>query len=497
MSLLNELPYPDDSALIFASLADRPWACFLDSGHPLSTGGRYDILAADPYLTLTTQGARTEVRSANGVSLSPRDPFTLLREALGPPLPPGRCPGALPFYGGAIGWLGYDLARRIERLPVKALDREGIPEMAIGLYDWAVIIDHAERRAWLASAERDPRTRRRWPGLLERLSKPRRHRPGSSGAPFQIDGPARSNMDPARYRRAFEQIQRYIADGDCYQVNLAQRFAAGARGDPWPIYLALRASNPAPYSAYLATPYAHVLSSSPERFLKVRGRAVETRPIKGTRPRGSTPALDSQLALELAASAKDRAENLMIVDLLRNDLGRVCRTGSIRVPELFTVEPYATVHHMVSTVTGELADGKDAVSLLRACFPGGSITGAPKIRAMEIIEALEPHRRGVYCGAIGYLGFDGSMDTNIAIRTLVHGNGTIRFWAGGGIVHDSDAEQEYQETFDKAAALLRLLDDAATIVNASAPVGAPSSARSAPSRGENAAPAESTRWPKS
>ena len=497
MPLLTELPYPHDSSLLFAALADRPWACFLDSGHPVSNGGRYDILTADPYLTLATRGARTEVRSADGVSLSPRDPFELLREALRAPLQARRCPDTLPFCGGAVGWLGYDLARRIERLPVHAVDREGLPELAVGIYDWAAVVDHGERRAWLVGTGRDPRTRRRWPELVDRLSKPSPYRPTSGGAPFQIDGPPRSNMDRARYRRAFERIQRYIADGDCYQVNLAQRFAAGAHGDPWPVYLALRASNPAPFSAYLATPYTHVLSSSPERFLKVHERAVETRPIKGTRPRGATPAIDSRLVGDLAASAKDRAENLMIVDLLRNDLGRVCRPGSVQVPELFAVQSYATVHHMVSTVTGELAEGQDAVSLLRACFPGGSITGAPKVRAMEIIEELEPHRRGVYCGAIGYLGFNGAMDTNIAIRTLVYGNGTIRFWAGGGIVHDSDADQEYQETFDKAAALLRLLDDAATIVNPSAPEGAPSSARAAANRGEDGDPTGSTLWPKS
>jgi para-aminobenzoate synthetase component 1 len=208
----------------------------------------------------------------------------------------------------------------------------------------------------------------------------------------------------------------------------------------------------------LTTPFAKVLSSSPERFLQLRDGGIETKPIKGTRPRGGCPESDSVLAMELSESTKDRAENLMIVDLLRNDIGRVCQPGSVQVPKLFDVESYATVHHLVSTVTGHLAAGQDAPALLRACFPGGSITGAPKIRAMEIIEELEPHRRGVYCGAIGYLGYDGGMDTNIAIRTLVHSDGVIRFWAGGGIVHDSDVEAEYRETFDKAEALLRLLE---------------------------------------
>jgi len=265
-------------------------------------------------------------------------------------------------------------------------------------------------------------------------------------------------MTRSEYGRTFARVKSYLLEGDCYQVNLAQCFSAPVSGDPFAGYQALRWLNPAPFSAYLKTPFARILSSSPERFLAVREGRVETRPIKGTRPRGRTPEADAALQQELAESAKDRAENLMIVDLLRNDLGRVCTPGSVQVPELFAVESYATVHHLVSTVTGRLAPGRDAASLLRACFPGGSITGAPKIRAMEIIEELEPRRRGVYSGAIGYLGFDGAMDTNIAIRTLIHGANQIRFWAGGGIVHDSRVEEEYRETLDKAAALLWLLE---------------------------------------
>jgi para-aminobenzoate synthetase component 1 len=255
----------------------------------------------------------------------------------------------------------------------------------------------------------------------------------------------------------FARIQRYITAGDCYQVNLAQRFSAPVAGDSWLAFQALRRLNPAPYSAYLNHPACRVLSSSPERFLEVRGGRVETKPIKGTRPRAAAPEADSALARELSESLKDRAENLMIVDLLRNDLGKVCAPGSVAVPRLFGLESFATVHHLVSTVIGRLADGLDAVALLRGAFPGGSITGAPKLRSMEIIEELEPHRRGLYCGAIGWLGFNGDMDTNIAIRTLVASEGEMRFWAGGGIVADSHADAEYQECLDKAAAMLRLL----------------------------------------
>ena len=451
MALLEELPYRPDSARLFEAVADRPWAVFLDSGRPLSEAGRYDILAAHPYLTLATRGAVTSIRSRSEGSLSPQDPFALLRAALGERTAPIA---GLPFAGGAIGWLGYDLGRRIERLPVLARDAEKIPDMAVGLYDWAVVVDHRERRCWLVGAGRDPETAARWPELVRSFADPAPRRTGA----FRLRSPVRSNITRAQYAAAFARIQSYIRDGDCYQVNFAQRFAARAAGDAWSAYCGLRRLNPAPFAAYLSTPFATVMSSSPERFLALRSGRVETKPIKGTRPRGASPEADAMLVRALSESAKDRAENLMIVDLLRNDLGRVCRPGSVRVPELFAVESYAAVHHLVSTVTGELAAGEDAASLLRACFPGGSITGAPKIRAMEIIEALEPRRRGVYCGAIGYLGFDGAMDTNIAIRTLVYSAGSVRFWAGGGLVHDSDMEQEYRETFDKAAPLLRLLE---------------------------------------
>jgi para-aminobenzoate synthetase component 1 len=274
-----------------------------------------------------------------------------------------------------------------------------------------------------------------------------------------VTTPVASNMSREDYGRAFDRIKRYITEGDCYQVNLAQRFSAQASGDPWLAYQALRVMNPAPFSAYLSTPYVQVLSASPERFLRLEDGRVETRPIKGTRPRAGHARLDAELVQELRESVKDRAENLMIVDLLRNDLAKACR--AVRVPKLFDVESYATVHHLVSTVTGVLREGCDAIDLLRGAFPGGSITGAPKVRAMQIIEELEPQRRGVYCGAIGYIGFDGAMDLNIAIRTLVYSRGQIRFWAGGGIVADSSVDDEYQETFDKAAAMLKLLQQAA------------------------------------
>jgi len=454
--LITELPYHTDSTALFECVVDEPWSMLLDSGIGGAVSGRHDIIVADPSVTLQTRGDTTVIDRRGRRERSTADPFVLLRDELGAhqSAPPG-----LPFGGGAVGYFAYDLARRLEALPVLAGDAEQLPEMAVGIYDWALVVDHHARRCALVGAGRDPRTRDNWNALCERFAAPAA---AVERVPFRVAGQAHANLDAKGYRRAFERVQQYLRAGDCYQVNLAQRFEVAVEGDLWSAYRRLRAINPAPFAACLHTPGARVLSVSPERFLQVDADGqVETRPIKGTRPRSADPAKDTALATALAASEKDRAENVMIVDLLRNDLGHVCRPGSVRVPSLFDVESFPTVHHLVSTVTGRLAEGHHAVDLLRAAFPGGSITGAPKIRAMEIIEELEPHRRGVYCGAIGYVGFDGAMDTNIAIRTLVHSGRRARFWAGGGIVIDSVAEAEYQETFDKAAAMLSLLREAA------------------------------------
>jgi len=456
--LLTELPYRPDSATLFEVVADRPWAVFLDSGLHYPGQARYDIIAAEPHVRLVTRGGLTEVHGETS-ELSRADPFELLRDQLAID---SSCRGELPFSGGAIGYFGYDLARRMERLPARARDSERIPDMAIGIYDWAVVVDHSEQRSWLVGQGRDPDTDRKWDGLVRLFTAESSER---QRAPFRVTSPVTSNFTPKGYGHAFDHILDYIRAGDCYQVNLAQRFTAHASGDPWLAYQRLRLINPAPYSAYMNTPYAQILSASPERFLRVSNGQVETKPIKGTRPRAGHAKLDAERIAELVASEKDRAENLMIVDLLRNDLSKNCAIGSVKVPRLFEVESFATVHHLVSTVTGRLAEGRDAIDLLRGAFPGGSITGAPKTRAMQIIEELEPHRRGVYCGAIGYIGYDGDMDTNIAIRTLVHSRGIVRFWAGGGIVADSQRDAEYQETFDKAAALLNLLQQSAESVS--------------------------------
>lgn len=449
--MLAELPYRADSAELFARIAHWPWAVYLDSGWPGSHYGRYDIFSADPFITLSTHGYHTQIGGVGAMHDAVDDPFALLQRMLERY---AAEPSELPFSGGAIGYFSYDLARRLEELPALAEDAEHMPEMAVGIYDWAVVVDHHAGRAWLAGQGHDPRTAAAWPALLALFSGEAQAEAGV----FLVTGPVHSNMDEASYAVAFERIKRYIDAGDCYQVNLAQRFSAPAEGDAWTAYRQLRQFSPAPFAAYMNTPGAQILSASPERFLRVAEGQVETKPIKGTRPRAADPAQDRAYAEALQASTKDRAENVMIVDLLRNDIGKNCAIGSVRAERLFELESFANVHHLVSTVTGTLAPGRGALDLLRGCFPGGSITGAPKLRAMEIIEELEPHRRGVYCGAIGYIGFDGNMDTNIAIRTAVYSQGTIRFWAGGGIVADSEMQKEYRETLDKASGMLQLMD---------------------------------------
>ena len=446
--LTFQLPYFADSSAFFSSIAGHPWSVFLDSGYPGSSQGRYDIIATDPVCTLVTQGSITKVTCHHETLTSSADPFDLVKEQL---IADFISEDDYPFNGGAIGYFSYDLARRLETLPVIAQDAEHIADMAVGIYKWAVIVDHQQQKSVLVGHDCDEQY---WQALITKFSQLPEQQQKES---FTVIGPIESNMDKLAYTKAFNRIKQYLKEGDCYQVNLAQRFVADCKGNPWTAYLLLRELNAAPFSAYLNLPDVQILSSSPERFLKLTQGLVETKPIKGTRPRKLDDAEDQAEIKSLENSHKDKAENLMIVDLLRNDISKTCKKGSVKVPVIFNVESYATVHHLVSTVTGILAEDQHALDLLKSCFPGGSITGAPKIRAMEIIEELEPNRRGVYCGAIGYIGFNGNMDTNIAIRTLVHSKNTIRCWAGGGIVNDSVVEDEYQESFDKAAALLDLL----------------------------------------
>lgn len=451
MTNKHSLPYFEDSAQLFAPIANKPWSVFLDSGFPHSNQGRYDIISTDPVTRLVTTGQTTKITNQGEITYSDEDPFVLVKQYLKNDFQPIK---DLPFNGGALGYFSYDLARRLEKVPVIAKDKENLAEMVVGIYSWVVIVDHHMKQSWLVGNGVEEEI---WSRLIEQFNF-LSVTTTTEAESFSVLNETQSNMDKESYNQAFERIKYYLKEGDSYQVNLAQRFFSSCEGNPWAAYIRLREINAAPFSAYLNYPDVQVLSSSPERFLKVHNAKVETKPIKGTRPRVQDLDQDEKQKEALQQSKKDRAENVMIVDLLRNDLSKNCRSGSVKVPVLFDVESFATVHHLVSTVTGVLNESQHALDLLKNCFPGGSITGAPKIRSMEIIEELEPNRRGLYCGAIGYIGFDGNMDTNIVIRTLIHSENVIRFWAGGGIVYDSVMEDEYQESLDKAAALLDLLE---------------------------------------
>ncbi|QLK61672.1 aminodeoxychorismate synthase component 1 [Enterobacteriaceae bacterium Kacie_13] len=449
--VFHTLPYQPDALLTqFAPLSALPWAMLLHSGAAQHQHNRFDILVADPLITLTTRGAVTQIVREGTLSTRKEDPFTLLEEQLSTSKLQAKASDDFPFQGGALGLFGYDLGRRIETLPDIAQRDITLPDMAVGIYDWALIADHHLQRLTLV-CHGDIQARIRWL---------KQHSPPVNISPFHLNTPWQANMRRDEYGEKFRQIQEYIHSGDCYQINLAQRFSAGYQGDEWQAFLRLNQANRAPFSAFLRLPDNAVLSLSPERFIWLKDQQIQTRPIKGTLPRCEDPAEDARQAERLAASEKDRAENLMIVDLLRNDIGRVATPGSVRVPELFVVEPFPAVHHLVSTITAELPADCHASALLRACFPGGSITGAPKVRAMEIIEELEPQRRNGYCGSIAYISCCGTMDSNITIRTLLTEQGKIYCWAGGGIVADSQEQAEYQETFDKIARILPQLGDA-------------------------------------
>lgn len=419
----------------------------LESAGPLGADNGFDIITADPLATLETRGEVTTLRVGVNISKHHEDPLALLahtqQQLLGEL---ELCATHLPFIGGALGLFGYDLGRRFERLPVQAAADIAVPDMAVGIYDWALLRNVATGD-WQLVHWGDKA------GLANRLAWLEQQQAAPAPA-FTLLGSWQSNMSRAEYSEKFTRIQEYLAAGDCYQINLTQRFSAPYQGDEWQAYCLLATANKAPFSAFIRLPESALLSLSPERFLLLDGRHIETKPIKGTRPRHLDPATDRQVALELAQADKDRSENLMIVDLLRNDIGRVSRPGSVSVPHLFAVESFPAVHHLVSTIHGELDAHWQGVDLLRACFPGGSITGAPKIRAMEIIEELEPQRRNAYCGSIGYLSQHGRMDTSICIRTLIAEAGRLHCWAGGGIIADSDADSEYQETYDKVARIL-------------------------------------------
>ncbi len=434
------LPYHPSSELYFERIRHLGYAVFLDSGRPKCPWGRFDIISAQPAELIELQAD------------SPVNPFDALQNLYNKYQITVTENPDLPFQGGVIGHFSYDLGRSTEELPNRAVAYSQLPDLRAGLYLWALVIDHQKEIATLVSVPQVSESK-----LSELQSILLDTEPPTTPS-FKLLKKFDANLTPDEYREKLHRVDDYIHAGDCYQVNFTQRFKSSYSGDTWQAYKQLRKVAPTPYSAFLDAPEQQILSLSPEQFLESKQQQVTTKPIKGTRPRSDDPAQDAELKQELADSEKDRAENLMIVDLLRNDLSKVCKLNSVKVPKLFNIESYANVHHKVSTVTGTLSTDCSPVGLLKHCFPGGSITGAPKIRAMQIIEELEPHRRSIYCGSIGYISLCGRMDTSITIRTLLCEQGQVYCWAGGGIVADSDVQNEYEETFSKVNNLLHCLE---------------------------------------
>lgn len=470
MASLLPIQYHHNSNMLYKAISALPYACWLDSGRPNSHRGRYDILTALPQKRLVSyidNGiATTTISTIDSASLdsstldSPKlkeqrqltstdCPFALLSKEL-EAIKPESTENSVPFIGGALGYWGYELGSYLMSVKTVAPTTKPLADMVVGIYHWAIIQDHQTQQAYLAYLDSCQ------PSIIEHV-KDAIHQTTPKDKPFKAE-PIKPTETQAQYIANVDAVLNYIAAGDCYQVNYAQQFTAEYMGEPYTAYQHLRELMASPYSAYMDLGNQQaVLSLSPERFIKVENGEVLTQPIKGTAPRSDDPITDKHNAEALLSSEKNRAENVMIVDLLRNDLGKHCQPGSIKVPELFTLKSYPNVHHLVSNVVGKLKADSNSLDLLRDSLPGGSITGAPKKRSMEIIQALEKKRRGIYCGCIGYINHKGDMDTNIAIRTVSCNQGQLECWGGGGIVADSQPQDEYQETFNKVGMILRNL----------------------------------------
>ncbi len=447
----TELPYPPSSFELFSRLRQLPLPVLLHSGSDRQQANtRFDLLTAAPATIIRYREGVLHLENTDGTKISLRtdSPFSELAKRVPIEAAPEES-SALPFTGGMLGYFAYETLHPAFHISGR---KEGprLPDILAGLYRWAIIVDHVEKTCTLvAQSDCSEASLREIQRLLQA--------PAPECRPFRLTSSFSSNHTSQSYQRMFERAQQYIQAGDCYQVNLAQCFQAGCEGDSFSAFVALQNLAQAPFAAYLEDGNQAILSFSPERFLQVRQGKVLTQPIKGTRPRSADKKRDSALLNELRNSTKDQAENLMIVDLLRNDLGRVCRTGSVQVEALFAAHSFSNVHHLLSSISGQLKQTEDVWQLLAACFPGGSITGTPKKRAMEIIDELESTARSVYCGAVAWVDHRGNMDSNIAIRTLVRDGQQLYCWGGGGIVADSQWEQEYQESLDKISLFLNAL----------------------------------------
>jgi para-aminobenzoate synthetase component 1 len=461
--VIEEIHMAPDAFWCFEAFASRPFSFFLDSGMDPQKLGRYSFIGSDPFLVMKSKGDVITLIREGIEEKRKGNPFDVLGELLQTYAIDGsRSP--VPFTCGVVGYFSYDLCHFIEKLPTQAGDDLNLPECYLGFYDAIVAFDHLEGKTYLIATgfpelDVDKRLRRAQARISELRNLVMLAPPPvifKETVAVKVKK-LKANFSHAGYLEAVAKARDYICAGDIFQVNLSQRLEVDINIEPYELYKRLRNINPAPFANYFNFEGISIVGASPERFLKLRGDWVETRPIKGTKPRGRTPKEDKTLANNLLKSIKDRAENIMIVDLERNDIGRVCRYGTVKVKELAILETYPTVFHLTSTVVGQLRDGKNVIDLLKATFPGGSITGAPKVRAMEIIDELEPTCRSVYTGSLGYLSFSGDMDLNIVIRTFIIKDGRAYFQVGGAIVYDSEPEAEYIETLDKGRALIRAL----------------------------------------
>lgn len=474
--IIKELDPGTDLLKIFHQTQTQSKNFFLDSADNNEKTGRYSFIGYDPFLTVMSKGSNILTQSRHSITRKTGNPFDELRRLLNS-FHLEDSFESIPFTCGAVGYFSYDLCHFIEKLPDTTIDDIEFPEMCFSFYNTIIGFDHLENRCFLLSVnvnqDSHKSTAKRVDHVLRMIRNgsnlPYEEEPRFSGS--RIKRKIISNFSKENYLMAVEHAKQYINAGDIYQVNLSQRFQTQIETSPYDIYKRLRDINPEPFSCYLRFDNKHVISSSPERFLLLKNtpdstgkqgegmvRNIQTMPIKGTRPRGNDENINKLMKEELLSSKKDDAELAMIVDLERNDLGRVCNYDTVKVIEKKALEEHPTVYHLVATIEGELHSRYDAIDLLKATFPGGSITGAPKVRAMQIIDELEPTKRSVYTGAMGYLSFNGNVDLNIAIRTFLVKDDHIFFQVGGGIVADSNPEDEYQETLHKARALIETLE---------------------------------------